>query len=431
MKTAVKYNFLFTDVIKRLDIETSVENRITYFHCCLFLVMLPFDRFYSQLVLISLVLHTLIHLSGKKLQACFTRRNLVLSSVFLLTLAGTAWSDNKTEALKEIERQSAILLFPFLLSVTGLDINKYRKKLLLLFGATCLVTVLYLYVDAFRIILYYQLSVKSLVSPAFLNHNFSAPIHLHASYLSMYIALSIASFLYYFSSESDKRIRLLYIAAVVILLAGLISLASRSVVIAMVIICSFGFSFFIVKNTKKYQSLIISICVSMLTFFLIAKIETLHKRYITGFKTDLALTSMEDEIADPRILRWNAALSVIQQSWLAGHGSGTEKKLLKEVYFDNKLYNSYLHELNAHNQYLSMLIKTGIIGLAVFLLTLWAGFVSAWRNRDFIFFSFMTIITIVSFSENIVDVNKGIFFYSFFFSFFLLPGKSFARLSKK
>jgi hypothetical protein len=32
----------------------------------------------------------------------------------------------------------------------------------------------------------------------------------------------------------------------------------------------------------------------------------------------------------------------------------------------------------------------------------------------------MVIISMVSFSENYLDVNKGIFFYAFFFSYFLM-----------
>src|SRR5204863_3505039 len=87
--------------------------------------------------------------------------------------------------------------------------------------------------------------------------------------------------------------------------------------------------------------------------------------------------------------------------------------------FEKGLYISYLNEFNAHSEYLSILIKTGIIGLALFIYTLYFGFMSSIRNRDILFLSFMVIITIVSISENILDLNKGIFFYSFFFPFFL------------
>ena len=37
--------------------------------------------------------------------------------------------------------------------------------------------------------------------------------------------------------------------------------------------------------------------------------------------------------------------------------------------------------------------------------------------------SFMVLVTVVSFSEDLLDVNKGIFFYAFFFSFFILSKK--------
>jgi hypothetical protein len=53
------------------------------------------------------------------------------------------------------------------------------------------------------------------------------------------------------------------------------------------------------------------------------------------------------------------------------------------------------------------------------LLTLIYGFKASLKNKDVVFISFMLVITIVSFSENILDVDKGVMFYSFFFSFFI------------
>jgi hypothetical protein len=35
----------------------------------------------------------------------------------------------------------------------------------------------------------------------------------------------------------------------------------------------------------------------------------------------------------------------------------------------------------------------------------------------------MIIIAVVSFSENILDANKGIFFFAFFYALFFLGGK--------
>ena len=47
-------------------INDTVENKISYYHLLAFLAALPFDRLYSQVVLISFTIHTLIHIKKKK-----------------------------------------------------------------------------------------------------------------------------------------------------------------------------------------------------------------------------------------------------------------------------------------------------------------------------------------------------------------------------
>jgi O-antigen ligase len=344
------------------------------------------------------------------------------------------WSHDKGQAVKDMQRQLTILLFPFLLSATGLNLVKYKKNLLLLFGITCTATMLYLYADAIHIILYNDLPLSVLFTSAFMNHNFSEPIGMHATYMSLYAALSIASFLYYFLEEKNSGARIAYLLGISILLAGMLQLASRSVLIASILFILACFPFFIAEGSARIKFAIIALIVSMITLFGITKIGPFKKRYLAELKYDLMETSANNEVSESRITRWRSALPLIKHSPVIGYGSGSEKRLLKEKYFEDRLYVSYLLELNAHNQYLSFLIKTGILGLILFLFTLYVGFAAAWRSRDVVFISFMILISIVSFSENILDVNKGIFFYAFFFSFFVHSGKPFTilpRLVKK
>jgi len=123
---------------------------------------------------------------------------------------------------------------------------------------------------------------------------------------------------------------------------------------------------------------------------------------------------------EPRLERWKITANLISKSPIIGYGAGSEIQLLQQQYFAKKFYSSFLHHLNSHNEYLSFLIKSGIWGLAVYLATLVYGFKKAIRKRDVVFFSFMVLIAIVSLSENILDVDKGVIFYSFFFSFLFL-----------
>ena len=415
-------------------IKDTLENKVTYYHLAAFVIFLPFDRFYSELVLLSLFLHTLIHINKSRVSSALTFQNLILSSVFLLNLAGLIYSSDKSEALKNIERQLAIFLFPIIFSLTGLDWQQYKMRILKIFGLTCVLTILYLYANAIHIILSNKLPFSSLFTLPFINHNFPAPIGLHATYFSMYVALSAAAFLHLFLEEKKNYYRLFYAFAICILLAGLVQLASRSVLIATVILVLLAFPLLMTSRMLRFRFIIVSVLVLLISILGITRIDSFKKRYVAEFKNDLTQASINNEILEPRIIRWRYTLQLIKHSPVIGYGSGTEKRLLKEKYFENKLYNSYLNELNSHNQYLSIALKTGILGLLVFLLTLFYGFRRAWHKKDIILAGFLIIISIVSFSENILDVNKGIFFYAFFFSFFVKdskPFEGFTRLVKK
>jgi O-antigen ligase len=145
-----------------------------------------------------------------------------------------------------------------------------------------------------------------------------------------------------------------------------------------------------------------------------------RKIYVNDIENDLSETAVMPDMAETRMQRWVLELEVIKQSPWIGNGNGSEKQILKNKYFEEKFYRSYLAELNAHNQYFSFLINSGVVGLLVYLYFLFFGFSSAIKRRDFLLLAFLILITVVSVSENILDVNKGIFFYSFFSSLFLL-----------
>jgi O-antigen ligase len=178
--------------------------------------------------------------------------------------------------------------------------------------------------------------------------------------------------------------------------------------------------FLLLQGSQKLLYFITSLAISLLAILVITQISSLKKRYISDLENDLSHYTNPGDQSESRMLRWGLAWQLIQQSPLIGYGSGAEINILKDKYFENKFYKSYLVELNAHSQYLSSLIKAGIPGLVVFIYVLYYGFGRAIMRKDFIFLSFMIILSIVSVSENILDLNKGVFFYAFFYSLFLL-----------
>src|SRR6185312_9888323 len=161
---------------------------------------------------------------------------------------------------------------------------------------------------------------------------------------------------------------------------------------------------------------------SLLTIGAIFSSGTFKKRYFDGLKDDLS-TRQVTETTDSRLARWETAVELSRKSPVIGYGPGSEIGLLHEKFYQKKLYSSYLNNLNSHSEYLSFLIRSGILGLLVYLATLSYGFYISLVRKDLLLFTFMTLIATVSISENLLDVDKGIIFYAFFFSFFVFSGK--------
>ena len=405
--------------MKRLFyIKDSIDNRINYYHLLFFLLALPFDRLYSELILISFLFHTLIFLKKDKLQN-FSSRLLVLQSVFFVTLVSATYAISVARGFDTVAKQLAIFLFPLLLALAAPGIRKHRSRLLSGFSLGCTATIAYLFAAALYVILYYHLPLKSLFSRAFINHNFALPIGMHATYLSMLLVIAIVYFLQEVFNPNTKKGKQYMIACLLILLAGLMQLSSKSVLFSLLVIVNTAFPFFAIPKEKRKRFILVSLSISVLLVLFMLSVDVFRNRYTNMLKDDLYQNTgvvVENSRAD----RWNAAFDLIKHSPVAGTGSGSEIPLLKELYFERKMYVAYIESLNVHNQYLSFLINSGVIGLIVYLFTLSWGFRQSFKNRDVLFFSFMVLVSVVSFSEDILDVNKGIFFYSFFFSFFLL-----------
>lgn len=408
-----------TSTMSSLFPNDTLANRISYYHLLLLLVSLPFNLFFSHIILISFGIHTLIHVRKSHFKRLLNWQLPVLQSVFLITVVTTLYSDNKPEAFNEWARQSTILLLPLFLALTQLDLKKYRRPLLFGFSLVCTFTVCYLFANAFHTIRYYRLPLSSIFSAAFANHNFSQPIAMHATFFSMQIFIAL---LFFITACVNTRVVLnkaLYSICILILLAGLMQLCAKSVLFCLLMIINFVLPFYLSTGKRRWVFMTAALAFTFLSGFVVLQSATLKERLFTELKTDLS-AHKTDEVNDSRMERWAVAVNLISQSPVTGHGAGTEISLLHEAYFRNKYYRSFLNNLNVHNQFLSFLIKSGIIGLLVYLGTLAYGYRKALVGNNLQFLCFMLLITFVSTSEDYLDVDKGIFFYAFFFSFFVL-----------
>jgi len=401
---------------KLLLIDDTLANKISFYHVLLLLISLPFDYYYSHVILASFAIHTLIHFKKSDVKPILTRNTFLLQSVFLVTLISTTYTHYKAEAFNDLGRQIVIFIFPVLFCINPLDIKKYRHQLLVVFSLYCTATVAYLFASALHVIHYYHYPVSVLFSHAFTNHNFSDPIGMHATFFSLQVGIALICLLSVLIKPCSTIVRIFYAFCCLVLIAGLIQLSSKSVVAVLFVAVNFVLPFYMLNGKRRIIFLSTGIAISLLTAFLLFHSVTFKERYFNSFSKDLSERS-GPETTDSRITRWGVAMQLILKSPAVGYGSGSEVPLLKDAFFKNKLYDSYLNGLNSHNQYLSFWLKSGIGGLLIYLITLGYGFKTAFKTKDMVFVTFMLLIAVVSLSENIFDVDKGTMFYGLLYSF--------------
>lgn len=119
-----------------------------------------------------------------------------------------------------------------------------------------------------------------------------------------------------------------------------------------------------------------------------------------------------------RFIFWKAACEVVSRHPLIGVGTGDIQDEL------NKVYQSKFPNLNAsfylrpHNQFLSMAATYGLIGLCIFLISLFYPVFILRKQLPKLFWIYFVILLLSFMTEDTLGTQAGIGFYAIFFIFF-------------
>jgi hypothetical protein len=116
---------------------------------------------------------------------------------------------------------------------------------------------------------------------------------------------------------------------------------------------------------------------------------------------------------------WKTACIIINENLLLGVGTGDVPNAFNEAYIQS---NSSLFQewrLRAHNQYLSITVGMGMIGLLWFLITLFYPMFKLGMQFNYLYMTFFIISLVSFFTEDTLETQAGVTFFAFFNSFFL------------
>jgi len=124
-----------------------------------------------------------------------------------------------------------------------------------------------------------------------------------------------------------------------------------------------------------------------------------------------------------RLEYWKASLGIIKEHLLFGVGTGDMNIAFDQQYIKMKSPLDKKWRLRSHNQFLSITVGFGLLGLLWFLISLIFPFKEKWVRRDYFYLIFFAILVLSMMTEDTIESQAGLTFFVFFNNIFLFSRK--------
>ena len=120
-----------------------------------------------------------------------------------------------------------------------------------------------------------------------------------------------------------------------------------------------------------------------------------------------------------RLLFWQIGSQIFKENWLIGVGTGDVQLSFDVKYEDLPFQIQEQNQLRAHNQYLTIAITFGLLGLVYFMITLFSGLYENKGSNSYLFLGFFVILMISMMDEDTLEPQFGVTFAMYFYFLFL------------
>lgn len=383
----------------------------------------PFNKTISNVLIIFLVLLWLIkgNIKNRILEVLNNKLALIFLSSYFIYIICFIYSEDQRSGLFILEKKLSILLFPILLSTENFK-KKLVNKILLTFVISCFLATLLSIVHVFYIHFYSKGPLSSLTIESFYRDNFTSLLNLHPTYYSLYITFSIIIIIFFLFRDWNKlTTHIKFLALLVLIYFTFINILLSSRMLLFISALIFGILF--VRFLFKYRVtgiVIIFFITFVFIFFLNQKNNIIDKRFKELTETQWAPPiGIYHNSTNLRVGILNCSFSLLRNNWLFGFGTGSAQKNLNACYQSSGFSDVlFIDQYDTHNQYLNVWLNTGVIGLAIFLLTIVIPMKNAYKENCLLYLAFLCLIALCCFTESLLERQNGIVFYAFFNSLF-------------
>lgn len=350
--------------------------------------------------------------------------------LFLLHLVGVAYSEKASDGWFNIEKKISLLLVPVLLATLPAFRKATIRGFLLAFVAACVVgTIVCLAAGVFQpgqsnfdgatLSLYQRLNPTA--APFWLRFSYielASGIGMHPTYFAMYLAFCAIILFHFYANSLDaltllKRVAL--IALFLYLIVFIVMLSSRIVTLAMVMLCIAGF----VNLPKKPgypRAVALLALIAMLTLlavYPVPRYRSLQEPFMAESYRPGDNGVYEYSTGIRKSLWILGNLGVAEVNPVFGAGTGDVGRVLKKMSEQHKIFNS-IATYDPHNEFIFIQIALGLSGLLCLIACLALPAWFAYRQRQFMYLSFLFLFVIVCLTESALESQKGMVFFTIF-----------------
>jgi O-antigen ligase len=330
---------------------------------------------------------------------------------YLILIVGLITTSDYIMGFKSLETKIPLLFFP-LIFFSGHDFLQHiRKNIALLTYATaisliCVYVLVYVFVHPPEDAAGY--SFKSL----------AGVINVHPGYFSLYVGFAIIVFVLHWQSF-DKPVKVIVAFAIVFLFVFNLLLVARMPMIGLMI----SLLIYLIYG-KKYKLMLLIVATVVLFILSVGYRNPDWSQRIIGPAKMIINGDLEQLqfFAYDRMQETTCTFELFfNKGYLfTGYGTGDDKTELLRCYAGHGYDWIRSQQYNAHNQYFQSTLQNGLISglLCFFLIAAPLLFKTiSTANVDFLLFSIS--FGVFSFTESTLEVQKGLIFFSFFYSLFV------------
>ena len=393
---------------------------------------IPFQINYGNIPIIVSIFYAFLLLiyKGASLNNFKSFGFLIPVILFLTSIFSALTSKDIGEGIHQLEKLLLMVLIPFVIYAFR-ERNLCFFKIFISFSSGVIIaTSILLLVNLLKII-----SGDSLDKLFF--YNFTELYSQHPVYFSTNILLS---FFFLFHFFLIKRIKCLSSVVVYLLLIihllGLIFCASKAVIFCFFVLLTLYLIIFMKVISKKILLIISGIFFISLSSIILN--PYLNERFIDGLDYDFTNFEPTDNLLESKkftldekenisdlelrliFLKIGLFHTVHDEKVLFGYGLGDAQHYLDYYYMTYNLAPNWYEGRNLHNQYLQYFVTYGIFGFSFLILYLLFNLHFSLRRRNILHLLFILMIMFVYIFEVYLVRNKGIVFFFFFNSIFLI-----------